>query len=241
LNDQPGLRRTYRSLQEQAERDLEWIVVDGASGDGCVEFLKKLALPFLRWVSERDRGIYDAMNKGTRLARGRYVIYMNAGDNFADQDSLLDLKRCIESAGMPDLCLAGCKYRFSDRKFRYRPPRRMESAIRHGLPAMHQATVYRREFLDDPPYDLSYPVSADYFVAVRCFIRGARACYLNRAVSLFDVGGNSTMKVGASMREHWRMQRDLLRQGWPMRILSAARRFIAGRIIKAMHASARRS
>ncbi len=78
-NNLVGLRRTHESLRIQSCGDYEWIVVDGASDDGTADYLKKTGA---NWVSEPDRGIYDAMNKGIARAQGRWLIFMNAGDEF---------------------------------------------------------------------------------------------------------------------------------------------------------------
>lgn len=235
FNDASGLRRTEASVRSQTEKDFEWVVVDGGSTDGAVDFLRSLEAPYLRWTSERDRGIYDAMNKGTALARGRYVIYMNGGDAFSDARCLEVVRRTLEQAGWPELCYGGCNWAFADGNLRYRAPRSMARAIRHGLPGMHQATFYRREFLEVPPYDLKYPVSADYYVSARCYVQGARACYIDRALADFGVGGHSMEKAAASLREAWDIQRDVLRLSWPERAFSAARRYAAHRILEALH------
>lgn len=235
FNDVEGLRRTEASVREQDERDFEWMVVDGGSTDGTVAFLNSLTCPYLSWSSERDRGIYDAMNKGTAKSRGQYVVYMNGGDAFSDAKCLADVRRCLLDAGWPELLYGGANWRFANGELRYRSPRDFAKAIRHGLPGMHQATFYKRGFLDVPPYDLSYPVSSDYFVSARCFVRGARACYLDRALADFSVGGNSMSKAGQSLRECWRVQREVLQLGFVARAQSAARRFFAHRALAIMH------
>lgn len=87
-----GVVKTWRSLRNLA-RDpglsFEWIVVDGGSEDGTREFLQKRHGEFnLRFISEKDRGIYDAMNKGIALAQGRYTLFLNSGDAFHDDAAL---------------------------------------------------------------------------------------------------------------------------------------------------------
>lgn len=87
-----GVVKTWRSLRNLA-RDpsltFEWIVVDGGSNDGTAEFLEKLNGEFnLRYISEKDKGIYDAMNKGINMAQGRYAIFLNSGDIFHDDVAL---------------------------------------------------------------------------------------------------------------------------------------------------------
>ncbi len=235
FNDLVGMRRTEASIRAQTERDFEWVVVDGASKDGTVDFLRTLDLPYLQWTSERDKGIFDAMNKGTARARGKYVVYLNGGDAFSDAECLTDVRRALEQAGWPELCYGGGNWAFADGHRKYRAPRPMARAIRHGLPGLHQATFYRREFLDVPPYDLKYPVSADYYISARCYARGARACYVDRALADFGVGGNSMKKAAASLREAWDIQRDVLKLGWPARALSASRRYVAHRVLEGLH------
>jgi putative colanic acid biosynthesis glycosyltransferase len=170
------------------------------------------------------------MNKGTARATGRYVVYLNAGDAFTDPECLTMIRQTLENAGHPDLCYAGANYRFAAGHLRYRPPRPVDPAIWHGLPGVHQATFYRREFLEVPPYDLRYTVSSDYYVSARCYLRGGRACYLDRAITEFMVGGISTKHANRSWLEMWRVQRDVLKMGLISRFLSGVRRFVAQRV-----------
>jgi putative colanic acid biosynthesis glycosyltransferase len=234
-NDLDGLRRTEASIRRQTETDFEWRVVDGGSTDGTAEFLRSLDLPYLYWTSERDHGIYDAMNKGTAGASGRYLVYMNGGDAFKDDLCLSEVRHCLERSNYPELLYGGANWRFTNGTTQYRAPRKMETAIRHGLPGMHQATFYRRDFLDSPPYDLSYPVSADYYLSARCFRRGARAVYLNRALADFSVGGNSMKKANQSLCDAWRIQREVLGLGLSTRLTSVIRRFVAHRALACLH------
>lgn len=115
-----GVVKTWRSLRNLA-RDpglsFEWIVVDGGSEDGTREFLQKRHGEFnLRFISEKDRGIYDAMNKGIALAQGRYTLFLNSGDAFHDDAALFvrqlarqRARRCI-LATRCWISAAGIKY-----------------------------------------------------------------------------------------------------------------------------------
>ncbi|HET7103230.1 MAG TPA: glycosyltransferase [Terracidiphilus sp.] len=91
FNDKVGLERTARSLQAQSCLDFEWIVIDGGSDDGTVEFLQGCIVAS-QWISEPDDGIADAWNKGIRLAVGRFVVILNAGDTF-DPDYLETMRQ----------------------------------------------------------------------------------------------------------------------------------------------------
>ena len=81
-NAQNTLVQTIKSVQEQTYKNIEHIIVDGNSTDGTVELIKKHATESTQWISEDDKGIYDAMNKATALDKGEYNCYLNAGDTY---------------------------------------------------------------------------------------------------------------------------------------------------------------
>lgn len=138
-----GVVKTWRSLRNLA-RDpglsFEWIVVDGGSEDGTREFLQKRHGEFnLRFISEKDRGIYDAMNKGIALAQGRYTLFLNSGDAFHD-DAALFVRQLARQKGeamyIGDALLdfgGGHKIRRKAKPGYY---------IYHSLPASHQAIFF---------------------------------------------------------------------------------------------------
>ena len=90
-NNRDGLRKTIESVVNQSCRDIEYIVIDGGSTDGSVEVIEEYAGKIDYWVSERDKGIYNAMNKGLAQAHGEYLNFMNSGDCFHDNDVLINL------------------------------------------------------------------------------------------------------------------------------------------------------
>ncbi len=99
LNDLSGLKSTLASILEQEsllgyermKSCIEWVVVDGGSSDGTKEFLQGIDLAInFQWISEKDKGIFDAMNKGARLSTGGYLLYLNAGDKFVESSVLGD-------------------------------------------------------------------------------------------------------------------------------------------------------
>ena len=87
-NNLEGLRKTIQSVLSQSFRDFEWIIVDGGSTDGSIDLLKQYQSNFTWWCSEKDNGVYNAMNKGIKHARGEYINFMNSGDVFAGRDTL---------------------------------------------------------------------------------------------------------------------------------------------------------
>ena len=80
FNNRDGLRKTIESVVNQTYNDFEYIIIDGGSTDGSVDVIKEYADRIDYWVSEPDKGIYNAMNKGIDVAKGEYCIFMNSGD-----------------------------------------------------------------------------------------------------------------------------------------------------------------
>lgn len=97
-NAESLLERTLQSVLSQRYADKEIVVVDGQSSDGTVAVIKRHAAAIQSWVSEPDKGIYDAMNKGVRMATGDWILFMNAGDTFASDDVLQRLFDAVDPA-----------------------------------------------------------------------------------------------------------------------------------------------
>ena len=91
LNNKDGLQKTIDSIVSQTFKDFEWIVIDGGSTDGSKELIELYANHFACWVSEPDKGVYNAMNKGIKVAKGEYINFMNSGDCYAKDDVLENL------------------------------------------------------------------------------------------------------------------------------------------------------
>jgi len=237
LNDIEGFQATRRSIAALTGPSFEWIVVDGRSKDGLVEYLKNGDPLVSNWVSEQDSGIYDAMNKGVSLSRGEYVVFMNAGDQFAGPESLSLVESAI-SAGQnrTDVVFGGARVLFENGIGFYRSPRQAERAIWHGLPANHQATYYRRACLRDIPYDLSFDVCGDYYLIAALMKRGVRATYVRGALALFRGGDTSHKMKGKLLMEPYRIQRDVLKQPLWLRLVSIVRRLVVTGVVTAMSA-----
>lgn len=102
-DNKEGLLKTILSVVNQINHDYEYIIIDGGSNDGSVDIIKDYADKIDYWVSSKDKGIYNAMNKGIDVAKGEYCIFMNSGDTFYDSNTL---KLCIPCLDGTDV-LAG--------------------------------------------------------------------------------------------------------------------------------------
>ena len=228
LNDVNGLRKTKESLFLQNFRDVEWIVCDGGSSDGTVSYLDNLTEGF-KWISQPDQGIYDAMNRGVSMASGDYVVFMNAGDTFYDGDVLSKVVKTMSANNKEaDVLFGGAILSFPESgRLVYRAPRKVERSLWHGLPANHQATFYRKELLDQTPYDLQYRLCGDYYLAAALMRKGARAVYLDEPLATFEVGGQSYKRRRQLFLEPYRIQRDVLGHPFHYRLASMAKRLVS--------------
>lgn len=224
-DDLIGLQNTFNSLVAQDYDTYEWIVIDGNSGEMVVEYLKSVSTDKVRWISEKDGGIYDAMNKGVTLCDGDYVVFMNAGDVFFNNQVLSDIVSLLHSLSvLPDVLFGAAQLEFSNGNTWLRKPRDMEKHIWYGMPANHQATYYRRASLPDPPYDPSYRICGDFYIIALMYTQNATANYIDKPLVSFKMDGVSFRTPLLILTESNRVQRTILHVSLLLRLISALKR-----------------
>jgi putative colanic acid biosynthesis glycosyltransferase len=231
-NDLPGLERTRASLAEQAFRGFEWIVIDGASTDATRPAVQALLTAgTARGVSEPDGGIYDAMNKGLRLALGEHLLFLNAGDRLLAPDSLARATRAMTARGDPDIAFFGSLMAFGGRMVtrHVKPP----SYVWHGQPGLHQATFVRRTLHLAYPFDPRFRVCGDYDALARMASASARmeSIAATIGVNVFEAGAMSANKR-LLIREAAAIQRTVLALPVWKVAFSAARRALHSILFK---------
>lgn len=160
-NNKEGLQKTIESVVNQSYNDFEYIVIDGGSTDGSVDIIKKYADKITYWISEPDKGIYHAMNKGIAKAHGEYLNFMNSGDCFYSPDVLEKVTSYHSNADF----LVGCDYHYSEEKqqghISIQPPR---TTMMHFFMATldHQSCFIKRELFKDSPYREDYRLVSDW-------------------------------------------------------------------------------
>ena len=232
LNDPDGLTRTGESILSQTY-PVEWIVVDGGSSKATLSALHDFG-GAVRWISEKDKGIYDAMNKGVCMSRGDYAVFLNAGDYFSDSGVVAEVSAFLSTPqGLAvDVLCCGAHLVLADGRKVYRPPKRVDEYIWHGLPANHQATYYRRVILGAQPYDLTFRICGDYFLAATLYIKKATFGYLDRPVVEFFLDGVSYSWRKELFMEPCVIQQKVLLLGLGWRILSFVKRFVSGAVLR---------
>lgn len=205
-NDLSGLQATHTSIQSQTCTDYEWIVVDGASNDGTAQWLKTHAPDA---ISEPDHGLYDAMNKGLARATGDYIIFMNGGDQFADDNVLSNLSQLISMASTPPGFIYGDALETRpDGQMAYKAARPFIK-VDLGMFTHHQAMVYARKVIGDMRYDTRYTIAADYKLTLQTLGATRAIYYVPAPFCIFANGGLSQTRTALGRREQFDIRREL--------------------------------
>lgn len=201
LNSATTLRETLESVRRQSWKNVELIVVDGASTDGTLDIVHEYDDVVSRLISEPDNGLYDAMNKGVRAARGDIVYFLNSDDRLCDKNVLHDVARAFVMRPETDFLYGNVIY-LSPTGERLR---RFEWITRRKLvfgDLCHQATFARRDLFNRlGAFDLGYPTNADFDWILRVFRSGAVLQYLDRNIAYFRTGGLHTRNPASQHRE----------------------------------------
>lgn len=210
FNASVELAPTMKSIAEQSFSDFEHIIVDGASSDNTLSVARELASPSLRILSEKDNGLYDAMNKGLRMAQGKYLLFLNAGDSFHTPDTLSLYADAARSC--PDIIYADTVLVDADRN--YVAPRHLSvpekltyRSFSKGMLVCHQAFMVRREIA--PPYNLEYRFSADYDWTLNCLRKTTPEKTMNLHTVAIDylTDGLTDKNHKASLKERFTVMR----------------------------------
>lgn len=189
-NNCEGLRSTIESVVHQTYTDFEYIVIDGGSTDESVVVIKEFANKIDYWVSEKDRGIYHAMNKGVAQAHGDYCIFMNSGDCLYDQSVL---ERINAANPTEDVVVGKVSVDLQDHIIS--PPPKGELTMYHlysgSIP--HQGSFIKTVLLRQFPYDENLRISSDwkFFVQI-LIINNGSIRYLDEFVARYDTEGLSS-------------------------------------------------
>lgn len=227
-NDAKGLKCTGDSLVNQSLEIFEWIIIDGGSTDGTLDNIDQYDKLKLKWISEKDNGIYDAMNKGIEKSTGEYVVFLNAGDTF-ESDHVLNrvMTELQQNQSQPGMLFCGANLLFKNRKKIYRRTRLIEKYIWHGLPANHQATFFKRSLLNSKSYSDLYILSGDYFLVADLYNKGVNCHYLEEPVVRFSIGGFSHQNPLLALKEAYQIQKNVLGTSLYLRLRSGLKRLKA--------------
>lgn len=205
-NAEATIEDTIQSVISQTYHHVEYIIVDGASKDRTMDIVNRYREHIAIVVSERDKGLYDAMNKGIGLATGDYLCFLNAGDSFHEDDTLQQMVHSIHTPQLPDVLYGETE--LVDHEGHFLRMRRLSApevltwkSFRQGMLVCHQAFFPRRDLV--MPYDLRYRFSADFDWCIK-IMKESKVLH-NTHLTLIDylAEGMTTRNHKASLKERF--------------------------------------
>jgi glycosyltransferase involved in cell wall biosynthesis len=215
------LERTIQSILSQTYPNIEFIVVDGGSTDGTVEIITNYKLRITgnsqfsilnsQFISEPDEGLYDAMNKGLKLATGDYLWFINAGDRIHSDSTIQEIVNRLSPSTFhlsPDVIYGETE--ISDAEGNSLGMRRLKTpekltwkSFRMGMLVSHQSFIVKRGIAG--PYDLQYHYTADFDWCIRCLKKAKNIFNIRLTLSYFLEAGYSTVNRKASLKERYKI------------------------------------
>jgi glycosyltransferase involved in cell wall biosynthesis len=202
-NNVRDIERTMLSVLNQTYHNIEYIIIDGLSTDGTLQVIEQYNDSVSKIISEKDKGIYDAMNKGLALATGDYVMFMNSGDEFYDAETVTAVFATADDAdiyyGETEM-IADTGESLGQRRHKA-PAKFTWRGFKYGMSISHQAIYVRRALAE--PYDMQYQLSADIEWIIRAAKKAKKIVNVNRYVAKYMVGGMSKKKHRQSLQERF--------------------------------------
>jgi len=202
------IETTIQSVISQSYPDIEYIIIDGGSDDGTVDLIKKYGDKIYFWISEPDKGLYDAMNKGLRAATGNYVWFLNAGDFFKDGNIVKEVALIVEKNTAPDIIYGETDLIdengnvFAERRLKA-PERLTWKSFKMGMLVCHQAFIVKRSIASE--YDLQYRFSSDFDWCIRCMKKSEAIVYSKIRMINYQYEGATTANRKASLKERYKI------------------------------------
>ncbi len=195
-NALPTLRKAYASLLSQTHTNWEWIVVDGASTDGTVEWLSALADSRVNWKSEKDQGIYDALNKGIARATGEEIGFLHADDLLAGPEVLSEIAARFQDSQI-DGIYGDLQYISAEngRVIRnWKSSAFTSKKLQHGWMPPHPTCYFKKSVYEEiGTFDTSFRIAADYDFLLRSFASGKfQFVYMPLLITHMRIGGASS-------------------------------------------------
>lgn len=198
------LERTIKSVIAQNYQNLEYVIIDGGSTDGTIDIIKKYQQHIDLWVSEPDKGIYDAMNKGGRLASGIWVNFLNAGDTFVSETTVTDM---FTEASIEDDLVYGHTVFQTDGEEKIVEAREPEH-LWQAMVFNHNSLFKKRNLLLEHPFSEQYKIVADSEFVIWCYTNGKTFKNVNFPINTYESGGYADMNSVMRTVERWKVVSD---------------------------------
>lgn len=188
LNDAGHIEQTILSVISQTDIEIEYIIVDGGSKDGTLELIGKYKDKISLLISESDRGVYDAMNKGIEHSSGDFVYFLNSGDVLLNPSILSKIK--FEDVNVRNTIIYGnVVVAYGNIEALEKPRPFFNSKMKFkGIGICHQSMFFPGELIRNEKYDLSYKIAADYDLVYRLWRKGTEFLYRDITIAKYDWG-----------------------------------------------------
>ena len=188
LNDAGHIEQTILSVISQTDIEIEYIIVDGGSKDGTLELIGKYKDKISLLISESDRGVYDAMNKGIKHSSGDFVYFLNSGDVLLNPSILSKIK--LEELKERNAIIYGnVVVAYGNIEALEKPRPFFNSKMKFkGIGICHQSMFFPGELIRNEKYDLSYKIAADYDLVYRLWRKGTEFLYRDITIAKYDWG-----------------------------------------------------
>ncbi len=207
-NNIADIERTMLSVLEQTYPDIEYIIVDGLSTDGTLDVIKKYRDRLGKFISEKDAGIYDAMNKGLTVAAGDYVLFMNSGDEIYAADTVAKVFATANDADIyyGETEMIDASGRSLGQRRHQAPENFTWRDFKYGMSISHQAIYIKRSLTG--PFDRRYHLSADIDWILRAAKKAKKIVNVHQYVARYLVGGMSKKRHRQSLVERFKIMRQ---------------------------------
>lgn len=198
-NAEESIEKTMLSVLSQSYTNIEYLIIDGKSTDGTTEIVEEYQKEYanIRLISEKDTGIYNAMNKGASFAKGDYIYFLNSGDLFPNQETTAQVMKKLEECSV-DILYGDIDvdYGTSREKISYAGKRRLKKLwIALGITVCHQALFVKTSLLKENRFDESFLLWADQEWMMRLLKKGVTAETIELTVCIYDGFGASSQTV----------------------------------------------
>ncbi len=187
-NDVDHVSKTIESVLSQSYPAIEYIVIDGASTDGTKDVIERYSDRLRTWISEPDKGVYDAMNKGIALSTGDFVYFLNSGDTLLSPTTLADM-HLEQISDMNTIVYGNVLAKYWDGEYVEKPKPFFDTCMKFkGIGINHQTMFFPGDVIRQDKYDLRFRIAADYDMAYRFWKQGIKFEYHDVTVAKYEWG-----------------------------------------------------
>jgi glycosyltransferase involved in cell wall biosynthesis len=188
LNSEKTILRTIKSINNQIFKKFEYIIIDGSSIDSTLHIIKKNLNHKKILVSEKDNGIYSAMNKGILIARGKYIVFLNS-DDWLNNNTLHNVFNFIKNNNYPDIIYGNARF-YNNKKFIFESKANL-SNIKFNMSLLHSSVYIKKDIIKKFLFSEKYLISSDYDQILQLY-KKYKFYYYNKSLSNISLGGASS-------------------------------------------------